>query len=142
MVLVSFIGGPWTCNSLIGGPGNFSMHSVYHRAADVDRLYTPCTNGGGGLQQIEPLDCCLHSSSDPFMQMVQECDARRSSHLIRRMAVSLLHSCRGVWLGTTSRRACMEVGPSCVMASSSEHLRWMRNISACAAVLFVYSPGA
>ena len=48
---------------------------------------------------------------------------------------SLLHSCRGVSLKTTSQRACMEVGPSCVMVSSSKHLRRMRNISIHEAVL-------
>ena len=71
-----------------------SMHGVHHPATDVDRLYALCIEGGHGLQQIESmyqsciagLDCYLHNSSDLFMQMVQECDARRYSHSIRRMA--------------------------------------------------------
>ena len=69
------------------------MHGVHNPAADVDRLYAPCTEGGQGLQQIQStyqssivgLDCYLRSSSDLFMQMVQKCDARRSSHSIHRM---------------------------------------------------------
>ena len=93
-VLVSFIGRPRTCSSLIDGPENFSTHGVHHPAADVDRLYAMCTKGGRGLQQIEStyqscivgLDCYLHNSSDLFMQMVQEYDARRSSHSIQCMA--------------------------------------------------------
>ena len=52
--------------------------------------------------------------------------------------LSLLHSCLGVSL-RTSHRTCMEVGPSCMMVSSSKRLRQMRNNSARAAVLFVYS---
>ena len=30
-----------------------SMHGVHHPAADVDRLYAPCSDGCRGLQQIE-----------------------------------------------------------------------------------------
>ena len=71
-----------------------SMHGVHHPVADVDRLYAPCAEGGRGLQQIEStyqscivgMDCYLRNSSDLFMQMVQECDARRSSHSIQCMA--------------------------------------------------------
>ena len=71
-----------------------SMHGVHHPATDVDRLYAPCTKGGRALQQIEStyqscivgLDCYLRNSSDLFMQMVQKCDAWRSSHSIQRMA--------------------------------------------------------
>ena len=114
--------------------------------------YVPCSAGGEGargLQRIKltyqscivELHCCLCSSSDRLKRIVQECDARRSSHSIRHIAISVLHSCGGVSLGKTSRRACLEVGSSCVV-SWSKRLRGMRNISARAAVLFVYSPGA
>ena len=32
------------------------------------------------------LNCYLADSSDPFMQMIQECDSVKSSHSIKRMA--------------------------------------------------------
>ena len=71
-----------------------SMHGVHHPAADVDRLYAPCSDGGRGLQQIEStyqscivrLNCYLADSSDPFMQMIRECDSGKSLHSIKRMA--------------------------------------------------------
>ena len=71
-----------------------SMHGVNHSAADVDRLYAPCSNGGRGLQQIEStyqscivrLNCYLADGSDPFVQMTRECDSGKSSHSIKRMA--------------------------------------------------------
>ena len=70
------------------------MHGVHHPAADVDRLYAPCSDGGRGLQQIEStyqscivrLNCYLADSSDPFMQMIRECDSGKSSHSIKHMA--------------------------------------------------------
>ena len=115
-----------------------SMHGVHHPAADVDQLYALCTEDGRGLQQIEStyqscivgLDCYLRAA-DLFMQMVQKCDARSCDPLIRSDAwlVSLLHSCEGVWLGTRSRSACMEVGPSCVMVSSSKRLKRKQTFS-------------
>ena len=71
-----------------------SMHGVRHPAADVDRLYAPCSDGGRGLQQIEStyqscivrMTCYLADNSDPFMQMMRECDSGKSSHSIKRMA--------------------------------------------------------
>ena len=70
------------------------MHGVHHPAADVDRLYAPSSDGGRGLQQIEStyqscivrLNCYLADNSDPFMQMIRECDSGKSSHSIKRMA--------------------------------------------------------
>ena len=70
------------------------MHGVHHPSADVDQLYTPCSDGGRGLQQIEStyqscvvrLKCYLAESSDPFIQMIQECDSGKSSHLIKGIA--------------------------------------------------------
>ena len=67
---------------------------VHHPSADVDRLYTPCSDGGRGLQQIEltyrscivKLYCYLADRSDPFIQMIRECDSGKSSHSIKRMA--------------------------------------------------------
>ena len=60
----------------------------------------------------------------------------------RAWLVALLRSCGGIWLRTTRRRACTEVGPWHLTVSSSKRLRWMRNISACATVLFVCGHGA
>ena len=60
----------------------------------------------------------------------------------RAWLVALLHSCGGIWLRTTRRRACTEVGPWHLTVSSSKRLRWMRNISECATVLFVCGHGA
>ena len=70
------------------------MHGVHHPSADVDRLYAPCNEGGRGLQQIEAryktcivgLECYLRDSSDPYMQLVYECDSGRSKYSIKSMA--------------------------------------------------------
>ena len=70
------------------------MHGVHHSAADVDRLYAPCSDGGRGLQQIEltyqscivRLNCYLAHSSDPFIQMIREYDFKKILHLMKRMA--------------------------------------------------------
>ena len=72
------------------------MHGVHHPSADVDRLYAPCNEGGRGLQQIEAmykscivgLECYLRDSSDPYMQLVYECDSGRSRYSIKSMACS------------------------------------------------------
>ena len=95
----------------------FSMRGVYYPATDMDWLYAPCVEGGRGLEQIEStyqscivgLDCYLRGSSDPLMQLVQS--VMLEGPLIQSYAwpVNLLNSCKGVWLGTTSRRVCMEV---------------------------------
>ena len=29
-----------------------SMHGVHHPSADVDRLYAPCSDGGGGYNRL------------------------------------------------------------------------------------------
>ena len=71
-----------------------TMHGVHHPSADVDRLYAPCNEGGRGLQQIEAmykscivgLECYLRDSSDPYMQLVYECDSGRSRYSIKSMA--------------------------------------------------------
>ena len=71
-----------------------SMHGVHHPSADVDRLYAPCSDGGRGLQQIESaykscivrLNCYLADRSDPLMNIIRECDSRKSSHSIECMA--------------------------------------------------------
>ena len=68
-----------------------TMQGVHHPSADVDRLYAPCYEGGRGLQQIEAmykscivgLECYLRDSSDPYMQLVYECDSGRSRYSIK-----------------------------------------------------------
>ena len=80
-----------------------SMHVVRHLAAGIDWLYALCAEGGRGLHQIESkyqsfivgLDCYLCSSSNLFMVMVQECDARSSSHSIRRMSCQFTAQLQG-----------------------------------------------
>ena len=70
------------------------MHGVPHPAADVDRLYAPCSDGGRGLQKIQStyqscslrLNCNLADNSDPFIQVIQECDSGKSLNSIKRMA--------------------------------------------------------
>ena len=104
------------------------MHGVHHPSADVDRLYAPCSDGGRGLQQIEStyqscivrLNCYLADSSDPFM--TRECDSGKSSHSIKRMACRFMHSCGGVLLRTTSRRAYTGMHPSRLKVVSSKRL--------------------
>ena len=71
-----------------------TVYGVHHPSADVDRLYAPCNEGGRGLQQIEAmyksciveLDCYLRDSSDPYMQLVYECDSGRARYSIKHMA--------------------------------------------------------
>ena len=87
------------------------------------------------------LNCYLADSSDPFIQMIRECDSGKSSHLIKRMACRLLHSCRGVLLWTTSRRAYTGMHPSQLKVALSKRLKQMRDITVCVAVLFVCGPG-
>ena len=80
------------------------MHGVHHPAADIEWLYAPCTEGVQGLRQIEStyqscivgLDCHLRKSSDLFMKMLQECNARRSSHLVQRMALQFTAQLQGI----------------------------------------------
>ena len=74
-----------------------------HPAADVDRLYAPCSDGGRGLQQIEStyqscivrLNCYLADSSDSFMQMngsvtSENLHTRSSAWLVHRRRKPLL----------------------------------------------------
>ena len=127
-----------------------STHGVHHSTADDDRLYAPCTKGGRRLRQIKStyqfcivgLDCYLCNALISLCKWYK--NVMLGCPLIRFVAwpVSILHSCRGVSLTTTSRRVCMEVGQSCLVVSLSKHLRQMRNSSVRAAFLFVYSPGS
>ena len=124
------------------------MHGVHHPAADVDRLYAPCTKDGQGYDRLsQRISLVLWNWTVTFVvALISSCKWYRSvmleGPLIQSDAwpVSLLHSCKGVSLRTTSCSAGMKVGPSCLVVSSSKHLRQMQNIYACAAVLFVYSP--
>ena len=127
-----------------------TMHGVHHPSAEVDRLYAPCNEGGRGLQQIEAMYSLALSGWNVisvivpiricslYMSVTLEDPGTRS----RAWLVALLHSCGGIWLKTTRRRACTEVGPWHLTVSSSKRLRWMQNISACATVLFVCGHGA
>ena len=117
-----------------------SMHGVHYPSADVDRLYAPCSDGGRGLQQIEltyqscivRLNCYLADSSDPFIQMIGECDSGKSLHSIKRMA------CRF----TAQLQRCLGMHPSRLKVTSSKRLKQMRDIAVRVAVLFVCGPGA
>ena len=70
------------------------MHGVHHPPADFARLYAPCSDGVRGLQQIEStyqcciveLNCYLADSSDPFMQMIRDCDSGKCLQSIKLMA--------------------------------------------------------
>ena len=122
-----------------------TMHGVHHPSADVDRLYAPCNEGGRGLQQIEAmyksctvgLECYLRDSSDPYMQLVHECDSGRSRYSIKSMACRFTAQLR-----RDLAKDDTQVLPWHLTVSSSKRLRWMRNISACATVLFVCGHGA
>ena len=111
-----------------------SMHGVHHPAADVDRLPGPCIKGGRGLQQIESThqSCIVKLHCTFVADVIISCKSYQSvmirGPLIRSDAwlVSLLHICRGVLLGKTSHTACIEVGQSCVIVSSSKRARRMR----------------
>ena len=94
-VLASFIGGAWTCSSLIDRPESSSLCTV---STILLQMLTDCTLLAvmrvRGLQQIEltyqscivRLNCYLADNSDPFMQMIWECDSGKSLHSIKRMA--------------------------------------------------------
>ena len=93
-VLASSIGGERTCSSSIDGPESSSLCTV---STMLLQTLTDCTFlavTGKGLQQIEStyqscivmLNCYLADSSDPFMQMIRECDSGKFSHTIKRMA--------------------------------------------------------
>ena len=127
-----------------------SMHGVHHSAADVDRLYAPCSDGGRGLQQIEStyqscivrLNCYLAHSSDPFIQMIQECDSGKSSHSIKCMACRFTAQLRRSLAWVTSRRAYTGMHPSRLKVASSKRLKQMLDITVRVAVLFMCDPGA
>ena len=126
-------------------------NNKHHPSADVDRLYAPCSDGGRGLKQIESayqscivrLNSCLADSSDPFIYtddtgVTPENLYTRSSAWL----VTLLHSCGGVLLRTTSCRAYTGIHPSRLKVASSKRLKQMRDITVRVAVLFVCDPGA
>ena len=126
------------------------MHGVHHPAADVDRLYAPYSDGGRELQQIEStyrscivrLNCYLADSSDPFMQMIRECDSGKSSHSIKRMACRFTVQLQRSLASTKSRRTYTGMHPSRLKVALSKRLKQMRDITVRAAVLFVCGPGA
>ena len=126
------------------------MHGVHHPSADVDRLYAPCSDGGRGLQQIEStyqfcivrLNCYLAGSSDPFIQMIWECDSGKSSHWIKCMAC---HFIAQLWrsLASDDKSQSLHRNASIsVEVASSKRLKQMRDITVRVAVLFVCGPGA
>ena len=136
---------------VLGGPGNFSLCTV---STILQQTLTGCKIRvtpravEGYNRSSRHISLVLWGWIVTFVTaLIPSCKWCRSvmlgGPLIRSNAwpVSLLHSCRGISL-RTSHKACMAVGPSCVMVSLSKHLRQMQNISARAAVLFVYSPGA
>ena len=122
-----------------------SMHSVHHPVANIDRLYASCIDGGRRLQQIEStyqscivrLNCYLADSSDPFIQMIRECDSVNLHTRSSAWFVALLHSCGGVLLRTTSRRTYTGMHPSRLKMASSKCLKQMQDITVRVAVLFV-----
>ena len=128
-----------------------SMHGVHHLAADVDWLYAPCTKCGRGLRKIElkyqscivGLDCYLHNSSDLFMQMVQECDARRSSHSIQRMACQFTAQLQGSLSKDNKSQSLLGSGTIlCDGAFEQAPQADAKHFRMCSGSLFVYSPGA
>ena len=112
--LVSFIRGPRTCSSLIDGPGNFSLCTV---STILQQTLTGCTLGAP--RAVEGYDRSSRGISlvlwgwtvTIVTAVISSCKWYRSvmlgGPLIQSNAwpVSLLHSCRGVSLRTTSRRA-------------------------------------
>ena len=143
--------GPRTCSSLIGGPGSSSLCTVSTilrqtwtdcmllamKEVEACSRSRQCTSlalwGWNVISVIVPIRICSW-----YMSVTLEDPGTRS----KAWFVALLHSCGGIWLRTTRRRACTEVGPWHLTVSSSKRLRWMRIISACATVLFVCGHGA
>ena len=127
-----------------------NMHRVHHPSADVNQLYDPCNEGGQGLQQIEAmykscivrLECYLRDSSDPYMQIVFECDSGRSRYSIKSMACRFTAQLLRDLANDTSQSLHGIGTVAYLLVSSSKRLRWMRNISACATVIYVCGRGA
>ena len=124
-VLVSFIEGLQTCSSLMDGPGNFSLYTVSTILQQTLTNYTLRAPRAveGYNRSSRHISLVLWRWTVTFvtalvMQMVQECDARRSSHSIQRMAQQFsaqLQESLSKDMCATSCRVCMEVGP-CILS--------------------------
>ena len=91
-VLASFIGGAQTCSSSIDKPESSSLCTV---STILLQTLTDCTllavMGVGSYNRLSRhinfvLNCYLADSSNPFMQMIRECDSGKSSHSIKCIA--------------------------------------------------------
>ena len=140
---------PRTCSSLIGEPGSSSPCTVSTilrqtwtdcmllamKEVEACSRWRQCTSltlwGWNVISVILPIRIC-----SLYMSVTLENPGTRS----RAWLLALLHSCGGIWLRTTRRRACKEVGPWHLTVSSRKRLRWMRNISACATSCAVMEP--
>ena len=138
-------------SSLIGEPGSSSPCTV---STILLQTWTDCM-----LLAMKEVEACSRSRQCTSLALwgwnvisvivpIRICSLYMSATLedpgtrSRAWLVALLHSCGGIWLRMTRRRTCTEVGPWHLTVSSSKRLRWMRNISACATVLFVCGHGA
>ena len=126
-----------------------SMHGVHHSSADVDRLYAPCSDGGRGLQQIEStyrscivrLNCYLADSSDPFIQMIRECDSEKSSHSIERMACRFTAQLQRSLASDDKSQSLHRNASISVEGGFEQAPKQMRDITVRVAILFVCGPG-
>ena len=80
------------------------------------------------------LNCYFADSSDPFIQMIRECDSGNLHTRSSAWLVALMHSCKGVLLLPTSRRAYTGMHPSRLNVASSKCLKQMRDITGRVAV--------
>ena len=146
------IGGLRTCSSFIDGKENFSLCT---EPTIMQQTLTGCICsvhrglGSRGLHRsIQIISFVLLGWTLTFVAALIFSYKWYKSVMLRSppirfdaWPVSLLHSCRGVSIRTTSRKVCTEGSPSCVMLSLSKRLRQTQNISVRAAVIIVYSPG-
>ena len=80
-----------------------SMHGTPLPVADIDRLDSPFSEGGQGLQQIESmyqpcivrLDCYLCNNSDPSCKWYRKYDSSMSSSSIQRIAYQFTAQLQG-----------------------------------------------
>ena len=88
------------------------------------------------------LNCYLANSSDPFMQMIRECDSGKSSSSIKRMACRFTAQLERSLASDGNSHNLHRNASISVEGGSNKRLKQMRDITVRVAVLFVCGPGA
>ena len=88
------------------------------------------------------LYCYLADSSDPFIQMIRECDSGKSSHSIKRMACRFTAQLRRSLALDDKSQSYTGMHPFRLKVASIKRLKQMQNITVRVAVIFVCGPEA